>query len=554
MKNFLKSLFPVLIVFTLVAAAPILSNLQFPDQPLSTGVISSLPHVADNTTLASKSIATYPNGVWRDDFSVGRFLPETGTCAANSLINDGVSCVNTTAGDGNSWYNAGAGALTISNGSDGVLFTNNGDNHIIIQDAHGSTAKSLVNLNRGAFSLSPDTYGDRTSFFSTFPGTVTFQGVSTAALADTNIEILRPGGTTTLEAHFIVTRCAGITTGCLGEEHLAIGTHQAGPYYTFFQTLTAGGLLRPVVFAMGNLANPIFTLNTDNTITFGTSGLISPSVSFPGSSSGTAVLTGPASGGGTITLPTGTTDFSATGGTSQFLKQASAAGPITVAQPTFADIGSGTTVATATGLTCNSCTLGSTALGGSGSITSGGTLNIGGVGTAQLFITGSVSQAAWTTSGLVLRESGGTYTDTTSSGTVAEVTLNNLGGNPTLAASSPTVYTQAENLRIGGTPAAGTNVTITNALGLYLTGAMRVDGLLKFGGNSTSTPALTHAGTTLKAVLSDNSADAPFEALSYTANGNAGFSGTLILNTANMTTGCTVVVTGGVITSHTGPC
>lgn len=108
MKNFLKPLFPALIIFVLVAAAPILSTVQFPDQPLTTKVISALPHVADNTTLAASSIAQYPNGVWRDDYAAGLgapplwFKPESGTCVANSRVNDGGSCVNTTSG-GNSW-------------------------------------------------------------------------------------------------------------------------------------------------------------------------------------------------------------------------------------------------------------------------------------------------------------------------------------------------------------------------------------------------------------------------------------------------------------------
>lgn len=43
-------------------------------------------------------------------------------------------------------------------------------------------------------------------------------------------------------------------------------------------------------------------------------------------------------------------DLSATGGTSQFLKQSSVGATITVGQPTFADIASGSTSATATGL------------------------------------------------------------------------------------------------------------------------------------------------------------------------------------------------------------
>lgn len=55
-------------------------------------------------------VPVYSNGVWRADFSANLgapplwFVPETGTCAANSRVSDGGSCVNTSGGDGNSFY------------------------------------------------------------------------------------------------------------------------------------------------------------------------------------------------------------------------------------------------------------------------------------------------------------------------------------------------------------------------------------------------------------------------------------------------------------------
>lgn len=53
-----------------------------------------------------------------------------------------------------------------------------------------------------------------------------------------------------------------------------------------------------------------------------------------GSSSGTTTLKAAAAAGSTtITLPAGTTDFSATGGAGQFVKQASAGGALTVIKP-----------------------------------------------------------------------------------------------------------------------------------------------------------------------------------------------------------------------------
>lgn len=64
----------------------------------------------------------------------------------------------------------------------------------------------------------------------------------------------------------------------------------------------------------------------------------------PGSTSGTlTVLVAAAAGSSTLTLPGGTTDFSATGGTSRVLMQTSAGGAITVAQLAASNLSNGTT-------------------------------------------------------------------------------------------------------------------------------------------------------------------------------------------------------------------
>lgn len=57
-----------------------------------------------------------------------------------------------------------------------------------------------------------------------------------------------------------------------------------------------------------------------------------------GSTSGALTILAPDTASGTITLPAGTTDFSATGGTGQFVKQASAGAPFTLAQVSAADL------------------------------------------------------------------------------------------------------------------------------------------------------------------------------------------------------------------------
>jgi len=115
---------------------------------------------------------------------------------------------------------------------------------------------------------------------------------------------------------------------------------------------------------------------------------------------------------------------------------------------------------------------------------------------AQVQISGAVSSAAWGSSGIGLRIDNGTYTDTTSSGTVSTNTVHHIAG-PTLAASSATTYTSAYTLGIGGPPAAGANVTITNAYALSVTGTSVLGGEV-YVGASGSYPAWTSGGIILR--------------------------------------------------------
>ena len=67
-----------------------------------------------------------------------------------------------------------------------------------------------------------------------------------------------------------------------------------------------------------------------------------PSLGLTGATSGTLQLRAPAvAGSNTLTLPAGTTDFSATGGASQVVKQTTSGGPLTVGQLNCSDIGTG---------------------------------------------------------------------------------------------------------------------------------------------------------------------------------------------------------------------
>lgn len=93
----------------------------------------------------------------------------------------------------------------------------------------------------------------------------------------------------------------------------------------------------------------------------------------------------------------------------------------------------------------------------------------------QITFTGNaVSAAAWTTNGIRAKLTGATYTDTTSSGTVAEICVDAFKA-ATVAASSATTATDLVGTRFEN-PVAGTNVTGTNVW------AVKADSL-KVGGN-----------------------------------------------------------------------
>lgn len=92
---------------------------------------------------------------------------------------------------------------------------------------------------------------------------------------------------------------------------------------------------------------------------------------------------------------------------------------------------------------------------------------------APLTMSGNISAAAWTTSGIRIKGTSVTLTDTTSSGTVAAAYTNVLGGN-TIAASSSTTFTDYFTTFINP-PTAGSNVTLTNGWSLGLSGAQRIN-------------------------------------------------------------------------------
>jgi hypothetical protein len=75
--------------------------------PAARDALKAAGRVADNATLAAAATSAFPAGVWRDDYASGNgapplfFTAQTGTCAANSMADDGGSCVD--GAGGNSW-------------------------------------------------------------------------------------------------------------------------------------------------------------------------------------------------------------------------------------------------------------------------------------------------------------------------------------------------------------------------------------------------------------------------------------------------------------------
>jgi hypothetical protein len=92
----------------------------------------------------------------------------------------------------------------------------------------------------------------------------------------------------------------------------------------------------------------------------------------------------------------------------------------------------------------------------------------------SLTFSGNISAPAWTTNGIRHISVPATITDTTSSGVVANAYTNNFGGN-TIAATNSTTFTNYSTVYLNA-PAAGTNVTITNAYSLITAGNILLGG------------------------------------------------------------------------------
>jgi hypothetical protein len=95
----------------------------------------------------------------------------------------------------------------------------------------------------------------------------------------------------------------------------------------------------------------------------------------------------------------------------------------------------------------------------------------GAITASSISLNQNISQAAWTTNGVRVKNTAVTLTDTTSSGTVAAAYTNRWGGN-TIAASNTTTFTDYATHYFDA-PVAGTNVTITKAWAAIFNGAVK---------------------------------------------------------------------------------
>lgn len=108
-------------------------------------------------------------------------------------------------------------------------------------------------------------------------------------------------------------------------------------------------------------------------------------------------------------------------------------------------------------------------------ILSTGEFGIGTTTPTSVFqIAGNKSATTWTTNGIQFSTSAAIFTDTSVAGTRATAVVNS-HGIPTFVGTNAVTVTDAANVYIAGSPAASTNMTITNTWALWSVGAQRFD-------------------------------------------------------------------------------
>lgn len=123
--------------------------------------------------------------------------------------------------------------------------------------------------------------------------------------------------------------------------------------------------------------------------------------------------------------------------------------------------------------------------------------------TANSFgLSGNISAAAWTTSGIRYANASVTLTDTTSSGTVPAAYSNFYGGN-TIAASNTTTFTDYYTTWIAA-PTAGTNVTLTRKWAFGTDGNIKAAQVQADAQTLSSSGIISETGTSRTLSATDN--------------------------------------------------
>ena len=201
----------------------------------------------------------------------------------------------------------------------------------------------------------------------------------------------------------------------------------------------------------------------------------------------------------TNTLTLGSSGASNAGGLILF--GASTANNITIATPSLG--GSITlTLPNATGTLLNSNGTLTGVFNGS-TVTASSSITPNNTGGANInFGTSGLSASAWTNLGISIRQQARTYTDSSSTGTVAVSAINGFG-IPTLGSTNAITVTDAASIYIADGPTAGTNTTITNKWALLTPGNISANRFVST--QATGTAPFTVASTTNVANLNASS-------------------------------------------------
>jgi hypothetical protein len=216
--------------------------------------------------------------------------------------------------------------------------------------------------------------------------------------------------------------------------------------------VTNGSGIPSISTTLPNVTIPVLSSTTGNITTVNASTVNANNFNVAGATSGGVIIKSPAiAGSNTLTLPAGTTDFSATGGASRVVKQTSIGGAFTVAQLAASDLSNGTTGSGGGVVLATGGTLSNPIISGSGVNTGGalgfsaGTLNYGDGATNHVLVSTdqavqvngkiSVLVASPASGGIGYQTgAGGTVTQATSKAT--GVTLNTSCGAVTMNAAA----------------------------------------------------------------------------------------------------------------------